>query len=324
MLGKVYGTNNAVKELLAENPKALKGMHKLGLDFAKPFICVKADGNFTNNTIRKTVEHYSSGVGSYQMRIYLLIRANETWENGLYVVKLVDNGWESDSLKKVSRNCGLNTYWKKALINEKRKENPNYYIIAQHKAFSLPEKKPAEIDFNERIIVTKQQDYSNGEICYIDFVMRDNRRIGGEVRPLQTLENNREYNEINDLVDKSGYRRDIKYYELMGRVRQFRTEKKRAEAQALDCTEYIENASREISTIRISLADFLRNTDNPDWTKINELTHKIMEINNRLKDIKEYNFWTLTDKNNFIIRTTMLLENCKEIAKGVCVNYDLI
>lgn len=335
MLGLMKGTYLAVKELRAINPKALQGMRGVGLDFTKPFICIHTEGNFTNNTIRKEVEKYLNKTTStddfqgtsYRYSIFLLIEPHYTWDGDLKVVKLVNDNWESESL----RNCGirysynLDTYYSKKKINEVRKDNPKYFIIAQEKRYKLPPREAKEIDYNERVVLNEVSYYGGQEkIIYdVNCYQRGNKNIKGGFRPVPTFANDgsiQAKTRTIDIIDKSGYRVDFIRYDLQSKAKKYKAEKEKIKAKETSMAEEIGKIKNEINTIRVKLADYMRDTENPNWSEVSSITRAVKEVLNRCSTLETYEFHTVNQKKDYLVVTGDKIIECMEILKEVVNN----
>ena len=335
MLGLMKGTYLAVKELRAINPKALQGMRGVGLDFTKPFICIHTEGNFTNNTIRKEVEKYLNKITStddfqgtsYRYSIFLLIEPHYTWDSELNVVKLVNDNWESDSLRK----CGirypynLNTYVSKKRINEVRKDNPKYFIIAQEKRYKLPLREDKDIDYNERVVLHEVNYYGGQEkrIYNVNCYQRGNKNVKAGFKPVPIFAKDgsiQAQTNSTDIIDKSGYRVDFIRYDLQGRAKKYKAEKEKIKAKETSMVEEIGNIKNEINTIRLKLADYMRDTENPNWSEVSSVTRAVKEVLNRCNTLETYEFLNINQKKDYLIVTGDKIIECMEILKEVINN----
>ena len=335
MLGLMKGTYLAVKELRAINPKALQGMRGVGLDFTKPFICIHLEGNFTNNTIRKEVEKYLNKTTStddfqgtsHRYNIFLLVEPYYSWETELNVVKLVDDNWESDSLRKygICYPYNLCTYVSKKRINEVRKDNPKYFIIAQERRYKLPPREAKEIDYNERVVLHEVNYYVGQEkrIYNVNCYQRGNKNVKAGFRPVPIFAKDgsiQAQTNSTDIIDKSGYRVDFIRYDLQSRAKKYKAEKEKIKAKEISMVEEIGNIKNEINTIRLKLADYMRDTENPNWSEVSSVTRAVKEVLNRCNTLETYEFLTVNQKKDYLIVTGDKIIECMEILKEVVNN----
>lgn len=314
MLGKVYGSTSAVKNLLAYNRKILQGMSKLRLDFAKPFVCIQNEGNFTNNSIIKQVEKY---INTHDSIIYVLIE-NPYWHDRLYVVGVCDGSWDIEIGRRVYNSYNhLDYYYAKKKVEEHRKQNTKYFIIAQETQYIIPLILEKKLDLNERVRITKTTRYGKREEEYIhsvNCVMYNDYKTKGEYHPCRSLYDCKPVstNNIYDIIDKSGYIVDSFRFLLHHRAELYKREKNKAKAKAHDCTNEVEDFKKEMVTIKNMLANYIKETNEPNYSLIRTICNTMISLKGRVNDLAEYEFSTEENKVEYLLNTADMIMECKK------------
>ena len=84
--------------------------------------------------------------------------------------------------------------------------------------------------------------------------------------------------------------------------------------------EEIGNIKNEINTIRLKLADYMRDTENPNWSEVSSVTRAVKEVLNRCNTLETYEFLNINQKKDYLIVTGDKITECMEILKEVMNN----
>ena len=256
-------TNRIFKELLNIAPHAGKVSHTIyNVDFLKPFMCEKIEGNFTIKKINDIVKN--AGFNDAQIILYM----TGYCKNWLNLVKITSNDFEIEppiKLWKAGKTDKIITFCRKSDFNDTRKRSTAVaYIIAQNKN-DLTTPKNNTVDREARFKYIKHETYTdkNHEVFVTKVHVKrtdDNGSdytINNHGNFVYTSELTR-YKELSEIIDKSGYITQDKRAYLRGEAKRIRTERAKKEYLETDHTAQIEALEEELKAKQNKLAEELK------------------------------------------------------------------
>ena len=288
---------NNVEKLLSLNNKALQGLHYIkGYDFTKPFDVVSGDGSFTLNKIIK--ECFALGIDTENTVATLLVKHNKSalFHNELYIVDIPSfckfRIYEHNrDVKTWKYNFDL--YYGVGNFEEHRKtKTETWFVVIQKKEYLVQDHKENSVDYEERLKATKpytrwrSQDGKRGGFSQGDF-KQDNTIFSIDSKFGVT---------IDEPLDKSGYWIPYWRSELNYRLRVYKANKRKNEADSYAITSYIakeiEGIKANTNTLKHTLADMILNNhyqivDKVMWKYV-RICDSIKSFEKKLAD-KKYN-----------------------------------
>ena len=259
------------KELLRQNKGGLKQLHDVGgYDFNKPFTLSHIVGNFTiKKALSDILPYYNKPF------IHIIIRDRKAHEyNRRYKIITVstdatyETSIKTPYYKKASFET-FDTFWRKADFEEMRKKQTcEAFIIAQELEHTHRTPKKA-IDKNKRYIYQSSPYEKAGDgkgNTYISRIALKETDGTGEVMEYQTegryitaYDKERRTNNINDIVDKSGYFIRERREDLRRRAAQIRAEKQKNIFTACDFSAELAKTRAEAEQAKIEVIEALKN-----------------------------------------------------------------
>lgn len=322
MLGKVYGNENAVKNLLACSKSVFQCLSGARFDFTKPFVCIEGTGKFTHNTIHNEVGKYISKVNSM---IFIMIESR--WHDRLYVVRDASDTWDIEIGKTITRgyyNQKLDDFYAKKQVEEYRKnDKTRYFIVAQEKGLLTPKKEKKIFDWKGRCHIDDVCTTVDGKIInHVELSQWNDRRMKMNLSPFsytwgssryKALESKRDISDLDKWVDKSGYI-IAEYQDMLDmRLNNYKRDKRRNEAKTLDCTQDVEQFKKDMTDIKEMLADYTKRNDNPDYQTIRVVCNTMINLKGRLNDLINFTFETLSRKESYLQETKNMINECKVV-----------
>lgn len=273
-----------IKNLLAENRKALQGLHAIAnMDFQQPFTIIERTGKFTYNSIMKELEKPDID----ETNIFILYKSDKTWNYGkCYIARLTNGKFESDrgTIEGYETASGwrwFDTMIGKSAFEECRKsENGHYFIIAQEK----------QLENSHRTVYNMYDRFRE-------------RKDGGR-RYVTPYYHNSDYFYNNILTeydsrtfDKSGYCQQINNYAQ--RVRALKSERSAAAAAMWDNTGKCAEIEARIRKINERIADLTAAPVHEiPYMKIYHCYMSISWIGNSLKALYKNDFSSMENLNH--------------------------
>jgi len=253
-------STNDIKTLLGANKKALAFLHNAcGFDFQKDFFISRGEGRFTFNSVNKIVSENVSG----SCKIALLVKANSSWKSNLNFVSLGKekfNPTRHDNIK--YWNYDIDYFFGIGDFEETRRGKTEYYFIIAQKMEYLSAPKPeANIDLSQRFKYVPKQYEKAGDghgktwINNITLRLTDGSAKDFGYKPFETrYSNDKTTDNVNEIIDKSGYLIIERHRELKGLAHRLRADRAKNAASMADYTareeaiyEAIEAAKRKLS-----------------------------------------------------------------------------
>lgn len=235
------------KSLLAENRKALQFLHMAqGFDFEKPFVCIRGEGRFTHNQVKKEIQKYIDG----EFSAGLLIKANENkcCNRELYYAVFRNTRFDGQrqgcDLAYWDYNVGYN--WGVGDFEEMRKKaTDHYYVVAQSAEYIREPKRKKAVDWKGRFFINTANSHpvriasnsKTGErwVTELDLIQigGTGERVSYHVDRFNLIRPDRAEN----IVDKSGYIVHLRREELKRAALQLRIKRAKEEAERADFSE---------------------------------------------------------------------------------------
>lgn len=275
---------NEIKNLLAENRKALQGLHTIAnMDFQQPFIIIEGDGNFTYNSIVKKLYNVSTAA----CNIFVIYKA-KTYDSSIKykLARLNDGKFEisRDTIQGYKVNYGWRyydtAYGKSDFEASRKSENGHYFIIAQEKQFEnrrgtayyMQERFRERKECGRRYVIPY---YRNGDYFYNNVLTEYDSRT----------------------FDKSGYCQQINNYAQ--RVRVLKAQRSEAAAAVWDNTEKCAEVEARIRKINARIAELTSAPVNEiPYMKIYHCYMSISWISNSLKALYKNDFSSMENLNH--------------------------
>lgn len=268
-------TNTIFKELLSIAPHAGKVSHTIyNIDFLKPFMCEKLEGNFTVKKVNDLVKN--AGFNDAQIIVYMT-DTNGYRKSKLYLVKITSNDFVIEppiKLRKAGKTDNIDTFWRKADFNEVRKGNTAItYIIAQNKS-DLTTPKTDTVDRKARFKYVKHKTYTSR--THEEFITKVYVKRTDDMGSEYTLNNHgnfvytselTKYKELSEIIDKSGYITQDKRNYLKAEAKRIKAERAKEEYLKTDHTAQIEALEEELRAKQKELSKELENAKNYDELK---------------------------------------------------------
>lgn len=275
-------THQIFKQLLNEEPNAGRYLHNaFGIDFYKPFNMYYLKGNYTINKIYNII-HNDTKTETLGGTIILLTKNPDSYNKDLHIVT-IKNGNINIEHKvykhtgNIKKRVNIDYYFRKSDFETTRKNNTTEtFIIYQQKEYRT-EQKENKINYNER--------YKTIDKCSCK--MGDGRGNTWLYRLfLKSLENNTpefEYeidyynfktNNINEIIDKSGYLLCQHRADLKRKAQTLKAERQKAEYNKTDNTEKIKELETIIKETKNDIIKCLSESNNHKTTsKIGRLIY---------------------------------------------------
>lgn len=261
----------ATMELLRQNKGGLKQLHDIGgYDFNKPFTLSHILGNFTiKKALSDILPYYNNPF------ISIIMRDREAHEyNRRYKIITVstdatyETSIKTPYYKKASFET-FDTFWRKADFEEMRKKHTSEaFIIAQELEHTHRTPKKA-IDKTKRYIYQpspyEKAGDGNGNTYISRITLKETDGTGEimeyrtEGRYIGTYDKERRTNNINDIIDKSGYFIRERREDLRRRAAQIRAEKQKNIFTSCDFSAELAKTRAEAERAKIEVIEALKN-----------------------------------------------------------------
>ena len=285
---------NNVKKLLKLNSKAFQGLHYVkGYDFTKPFDVVSGDGNFTLNKIKK--ECSALGIDTENTVATLLVKHTKKAfrDRDLYIVdipdfykfKIYDSNRDTKTYK-----FNFDLYYGVGDFEEHRKKKTEtWFVVIQKKEYLVESHKDIYGDYKDRFVINS---FGYGYKTAI--------QDGKEVNVKNVAGYKNKCFVVNGTepktTDKSGYCMEYYKGELQRRLRAYKANKRKNEADSYaitsDIAKEIEEIKANTNTLKHTLADMILNNhyqivDKVMWKYV-RICDSIKSFEKKLAD-KKYN-----------------------------------
>lgn len=257
-------TNNNIKNLLSVHSNALRCLHgTLNFDFCTPFNVYFISGKYTVRKIEKMIE--TDGYNIRNAVIAIVTRDLNSWNKDFSMVT-VDffNGIKIDYKMPYCNNykSRLDTFFRKSDFEDVRKsEKAETYVFCQLKE-NLTKQTGNSIDYSGRFKFVNYRNYYDGRNTYIHKV--NLRLTGGKGEKIEyQVDRYRmgglETNDLNDIIDKSGYLVCERRKEWKRKAKSLRSQRAKAAFKVTDNTEKISKLEELINKRKNELVIMLNN-----------------------------------------------------------------
>lgn len=282
-----------IKNLLAENRKALQGLHAIAnMDFEKPFIILERTGSFTYNSILKDLNN-GSALYSYDTRFYckikttkynifVLYKRTDYNDNDTYIARLNDSKFETErkTIQGYERACGWRWFdtsiGKEAFEKARKSSTGHYFIIAQEKQFENKRSREYstadrfKLHFERKTLKSATPYYRNSDKWYDNIISPYDRRT----------------------FDKSGYMQQVNNYEQ--RVKALKAERSAAAAAKFDNSEKLAEFETRIGNLKAAITKAM-NGSAPNFTAIYHISFEMSWMWDSYLKLKENKFTSMHD-----------------------------
>lgn len=305
-----------IKNLLAENRKALQGLHAIAdMDFQKPFIIMERSGNFTYNSILKDLngEAYNSksklcnkiNTGDYNIFVLFKRTDYDAYKDDLYIARLDKGKFETErkSIEGYKQSSGWRWFdtaiGKEQFETARKSATGHYFIVAQDKQYKN----------------TRQTTHGNTERYRV--YMRDRKHV--EAATPYYYNSDKYYNNIlgyydRRTFDKSGYIQQVNNYEQ--RVKALKAERSAAAAAKFDNSEKLAEFETRIEKLKAIIMENLK-SETTNFKLIYNISYNLNWISREMKELKNNSFSSMN-----AINTTISLIN-QYITKAERSVYDV-
>ena len=284
---------NNVKKLLKLNSKALQGLHYVkGYDFTKPFDVVSGDGNFTLNKIKKECSALGIDIENTVATLLVWHTKSALFHNELYIVDIPSfcKFKIYESHREVGTKYNFDLYYGVGNFEEHRKtKTETWFVVIQKKEYLVESHKNIYGDYKDRFVINS---FGYGYKTAI--------QEGKEVNVKNVAGYKNKCFVINGTepktTDKSGYCMEYYKGELQRRLRAYKANKRKNEADSYaitsDIAKEVEEIKANTNTLKHTLADMILNNqyqivDKVMWKYV-RICENIKSFEKKLAD-KKYN-----------------------------------
>lgn len=257
-------TNSSIKKILSVDRHAMQDLHTvLGFDFCKPFSSWYIDGRFTVKQIEKEAEKR----GHDNAVIAICARDRHGW-NKDFSLATTCGGVVSIDYKTpwYSKGRGLDNFYTKGSFEEVRKSNGAEAVVFVQNREYINKPSGKKVDFSERFKVERVNKSTDGKgnrwISRLDLRQTTNngKRVeyGGQ---WYINGSNAKPQQLNDVIDKSGYILLDRRAELQRRAAALRAERAKAAYNATDNTRQLEELREIIQKRKSEIVEMLQNAN---------------------------------------------------------------
>ncbi len=250
-----------IKKLNQDNKNASQYLHdSFGFDFQKPFTVVKQDGKFTANSIINSISKKISDFSPDDYRIVLLIRYYDY--NGklerLHVATFDGKKFNIDVPR--GYDYDIDTFYSKGALEHTRKNKTAYLFIAVQKNEYLIERKAGWHDTTVRYKyfpgACEYWSDGKGNTYYNRIKIKEINKNG---KPFDWDTRYQRIKSLNEIIDKSGYLTVEYRNQLMNRVRNYKSKKRKDEFLATDYSCAVKALDALFEKLKIQIADTVKN-----------------------------------------------------------------
>lgn len=274
------------KELLKRDKNILKALNEIcDFDFQKEHKINKHIGKFTINSLVKEF-----GLDLYNDKIILLVHRDRLYFEELFLAEVLDNKRVDIDFEpyrcKVKNN--LTYFHTKQSFEFDRKNDKNYvYVISQNRDDLVKKDKindNDELDYNTRFKIKECDKYHYSWSDKYTYSMTLINTNNNEERSYYGESSDN----VNLIIDKSGYIVALKKRELKERAEQLRTDRAKNKFLSTDYTNKLLKVDNIKNDVKTKLISFLNNKDF-NYNVLSILRYDIVgDIQYILNDIENY------------------------------------
>lgn len=246
--------------LLKENKHAMQFLHHAkGFDFTAPYFIARQNGSFTWNKINKTIAETLGD--NYTAALLVKGTPERCCHRDLYYFDVLHGG-KFDALHKKELPAweyNIDSCFGIGDSEELRKKHTaHYYIIAQRvDLLRWPEKKPVDLSQRFKPLIDAWSPGRCGDGRGNTYISRLKLKptIGsGKPFEYKHERDHEQTDDLNSIIDKSGYLVCRTRHDLKRRALQRRYEKQRAAAQVWDCSDKEKEIRIRIDTLKTAIS----------------------------------------------------------------------
>lgn len=303
-------TNNkwAVNNLLAmSNRKAFMTLHNtFAMNFEDEFFITEQYGNFTHGSVIKLFEQLTKDNWISNYNVFILYEPEEKWNTTLRLVQVKSTCFlitrDEIGCRTLGMSDGMETNWRKADFEKHRKNKEiHWFMIIQHKDKTMHRVYKDGITQFSRLKIVDVDHYvysagSKNEYIGTIRVKLNDRPNDGRWKI------NREWNDditpdnINRIIDKSGYLVVRRQAEYRRRITEIRVNKSKQQAIEYDNTNDIKEIEKRIeklhNTIRIYMNGNIEEVFK-NYQKIDKIVGFLDWIKNDVKKFQNHTYETM-------------------------------
>lgn len=260
--------NNELKKLLSVDVHALQDLHSvLYFDFNKPYFSMYIKGKFTVNQINKIA--IENGFKLEESTIAICIKNNsKLWMRDFALVTLCGNTVNIEyRMPYHNKGRGLDYFYRKSDFEDARKNNESetFIFIQRNDNKTKPTKKQRDY--------TKRFKLINYDYCRT----RDNKEYINRIYLMETDSNGTKFQydnigqiiytgknyeqNINNIIDKSGYFVKFKREELKRKAAGLRAEREKEKYRAVNNSVQIEELNKLIQKRKLEIIEELKQAE---------------------------------------------------------------
>ncbi len=250
-----------IKKLNQDNKNASQYLHdSFGFDFQKPFTVIKQDGKFTANSIINGISKKISDFSPDGYKIVLLIRYYDY--NGklerLHIATFDGKKFNIDVPR--GYDYDIDTFYSKGAFEHTRKNKTAYLFIVIQKNEYLIERKAGWHDTTVKYKyfpgTCEYWSDGKGNTYYNRIKIKEINKNG---KPFEWDIRYQRIKSLNEIIDKSGYLTVEYRNQLMNRVRNYKSKKRKDEFLATDYSCTIKALEALFEKLKIQIADTVKN-----------------------------------------------------------------
>ena len=258
-------TKELTKDILKRDKNALRALHDIfGFDFMKEYTVLNYTDKFTINQILKELE--KSNLTPRNAEIVVIIADYGYNKEYLKTVKITIRGGFDIEIKPYAHKRGsyrtyIDDFSRKGDFDEARKINVNAYVIAQNMDYTYPAYIEPQIDIYDRmeVVNTQRCGTRNGQTYEYGYItVRPKNGVSVKKNYYNPLAGTYfETNNLNDIIDKSGYLRPTRQADLIQKAKALRAERAQNAFKATDNTAVIEKLKERAKALKALLINEL-------------------------------------------------------------------
>ena len=261
-----------IKELKQDSKSALKYLHdKFSFDFQKPVTIIKEEGKFTANYVSIYLSKVITPFFPEDYEIVLLIRHYNYCNQLDKLHAVICDGDKFTVDVPRGYKYDIDSFYNKRVFDEVRKKRTAYYYIIAQKKEHLCLEHSVAIDYTERFdyFPDRYEQYSDGKGN--TYYHRVNvKEMSRNKKPIQLDIQYRRFKSLNEIIDKSGYLIYEYRSQLMNRVHDYKTKKRKDEFLATDYSYTVKALNDLFETLKVQIADTVKNITNYNQARLAE------------------------------------------------------
>lgn len=263
-------SNSSIKKLLSVDRHAMRSLHTvIGFDFKKPFAVWDISGRFTVKQIEKEAEKrgYNNAV------IAVCVRDRDGWNKDFSLVTVRGGAVKIDyKMPYYSNGRGLDYFFSKGSFEEMRKSESAEAVIFVQSRDNIKKPEEKTVDFSERFKLECVNKCGDGRgahwISGLELKQTTNNgqrvKYGGH---WYISSGNEKPQNVNDVIDKSGYILIERRANLRRRAAALRAERAKAKYDATNNEKQIAELREMIRARKASIVEMLKSANTAEELK---------------------------------------------------------